>query len=143
MICKSDTIAANVYDQLRCLIRWEISSSPLYGSRIVTSIIRDTQLKQTWSDELSIMRDRLRSNRLQLHEALKGNPGSWDVIIKTKGLFCCLPLSPRQCKQLRDEHHIYLPDNGRINISGLNSSNIDRVASAIVAVMQDTNRAHL
>ncbi|CAI7638033.1 unnamed protein product [Penicillium crustosum] len=143
MICKSDTIAANVYDQLRCLIRWEISSSPLYGSRIVTSIIRDTQLKQTWSDELSIMRDRLRSNRLQLHEALKGNPGSWDVIIKTKGLFCCLPLSPRQCQQLRDEHHIYLPDNGRINISGLNSSNIDRVASAIVAVMQDTNQAHL
>lgn len=57
--------------------------------------------------------------------------------------FSCLPLSPRQCQQLRDEHHIYLPDNGRINISGLNSSNIDRVASAIVAVMQDTNQAHL
>ncbi|KAF4760606.1 hypothetical protein HAV15_007847 [Penicillium sp. str.  len=143
VVCKSDTTAANVYDQLRCLIRWEISSSPLYGSRIVTSIISDTQLKQHWSDELSIMRDRLRSNRLELHEALKSNPGSWGVIIKTKGLFCCLPLSPRQCQQLRDEHHIYLPDNGRINISGLNSSNINRVASAIVAVMQDSNQAHL
>lgn len=88
VVCKSETTAANVYDQLRCLIRWEISSSPLYGSRIVTSIIGDTQLKQNWcafhfleepwiiliicrSDELSIMRDRLRSNRLELYEALK------------------------------------------------------------------------
>ncbi|KAJ5616643.1 hypothetical protein N7537_001757, partial [Penicillium hordei] len=69
--CKSETTATNVYDQLRCLIRWEISSSPLHGSRIVT-IIGDTQLKQNWSDELSTMRDRLRSNRLELYEALKG-----------------------------------------------------------------------
>lgn len=57
--------------------------------------------------------------------------------------FSCLPLAPWQCQQLRNEHHIYLPDNGRINISGLNSSNIGRVASAIVAVMQDSNQAHL
>ncbi|CAG8364960.1 unnamed protein product [Penicillium salamii] len=139
VICKSDTTAANVYDQLRCLIRWEISSSPLYGSRLVTNIMDDPQLKEIWIAELSTMRDRLRSNRLKLHKALKDNTGSWDVIINTKGLFCCLPLSPRQCQELRDDHHIYLPDNGWINMSGLSSFNIDQVASAIVTVIQDTN----
>lgn len=40
--------AANVHDQLRCLIRWEFSSSPLYGSRLVSIIMDRVDLKKLW-----------------------------------------------------------------------------------------------
>lgn len=62
--------AANVYDQLRCLIRWEFSSSPAYGARLVNTILASQDLVQEWSDELTTMRQRLRRLRQELHEAL-------------------------------------------------------------------------
>lgn len=46
-----------------------------------------------------------------------------------------LPLTPRQCEKLVRRHHVYLPSTGRINLSGLNSTNIERFAAAIEAVL--------
>lgn len=40
--------ARNVHDQLRCLIRWEFSSSPAYGSRLVTRILSSEELRSKW-----------------------------------------------------------------------------------------------
>lgn len=40
-------VASRVYDQLRCLIRWEFSSSPAYGSRLA-SIAMGSGLKGQW-----------------------------------------------------------------------------------------------
>lgn len=56
--------------------------------------------------------------------------------------YSCLPLTPYQCRQLRTKHRIYLPDNGRINISGLNPLNIGRFSRAIASVLQNEN-SHL
>ena len=42
-----------------------------------------------------------------------------------------LQLSPEQCEELVDTHHVHMPKNGRINVSGLNERNIERVARAI------------
>lgn len=46
IVCRSDATAANVYDQLRCLIRWEVSSSLMYGSRLVSRVMDSAQLKK-------------------------------------------------------------------------------------------------
>jgi aspartate aminotransferase len=45
---ESREVAENVYDQLRCLIRWEFSSSPAYGSRLVNIVLSDAKLSQEW-----------------------------------------------------------------------------------------------
>lgn len=37
---------------------------------------------------------------------------------------------------LINQHHVYLPPNGRINVSGLNEGNINRVAKAINQVVR-------
>ncbi|QYT05326.1 Aspartate transaminase [Trichoderma simmonsii] len=63
-------------------------------------------------------------------------PGHWGHILEECGLFSFLKLSPRQCSVLIQEFHIYLPPNGRINISGLNKSNVERVARAIDYVVR-------
>lgn len=48
VVCENEEVASNVYDQLRCLIRWEFSSSPAYGSRIVTNVLQDETLTRSW-----------------------------------------------------------------------------------------------
>lgn len=49
VVTNSETISRNVYDQLRCLVRWEFSSSPAYGSRLVNIIMENQDLKESWS----------------------------------------------------------------------------------------------
>lgn len=48
VVCRDGQAAANVHDQLRCLIRWEISSSPAYGSRLVKIVLADKNLSAKW-----------------------------------------------------------------------------------------------
>lgn len=46
--CKTAGAAANVHDRLRCLIRWEVSSSPAYGSRLVNIVLGSDDLQKEW-----------------------------------------------------------------------------------------------
>ncbi|KAF5981964.1 hypothetical protein FBULB1_4466 [Fusarium bulbicola] len=142
-VCTSRKIAVRVQDSLRCLIRWEFLSSPAYGSRLATIVLDSDDLTADWHSlprmqELSDIQYRLKEVRKQLHHALTQifkTPGDWDHILRENGLFSYLKLNSQQCQNLIDQHHIYLPPNGRINISGLNQSNIERVAGALDEVV--------
>lgn len=46
--CTSRDVAARVKDQLRCLIRWEFSSSPAYGARLVNLVLSDRRAEEQW-----------------------------------------------------------------------------------------------
>lgn len=48
VVCNDGQAAANVHDQLRCLIRWEISSAPAFGSRVVNTVLNDENLSAGW-----------------------------------------------------------------------------------------------
>ena len=48
VITKAASTAAAVTDQLRCLIRWEFSSSAAYGSRLATIIMSSENLMREW-----------------------------------------------------------------------------------------------
>ncbi|KAI8654213.1 hypothetical protein LRP88_01757 [Fusarium phalaenopsidis] len=145
-VCADAKTASDVHDRLRCLIRWEFSSSPAYGSRLVDIVLGSDQRTEAWETELSDMRQRLKGLRKQLHSYLTQDlktPGNWEHILKETGLFSYLDLTPTQCKTLVDRHHIYLPSSGRINISGLNKENIERVAKAIDQVVSGDVKANL
>ncbi|KAL6915149.1 hypothetical protein FSST1_012909 [Fusarium sambucinum] len=138
-VCPDAETAANVHDRLRCLIRWEFSSSPAYGSRLVSIVLESDHLTGEWFQELSGMQQRLKNLRKQLHynlvEVFK-TPGDWEHILMETGLFSYLNLTTQQCQSLIDDHHIYLPPNGRINISGLNQSNILKVTRSLDHVVR-------
>ncbi|KAH7361191.1 aspartate aminotransferase [Pyrenochaeta sp. MPI-SDFR-AT-0127] len=148
VVSENEKVAANVYDQLRCLIRWEFSSSPAYGSRLVNTILGSEQLSSKWTDELIVMRQRLVGLRRSLHSELveaRKTPGDWSAILSSTGLFCFLPLTPRQVSTLATQYHIYMLQSGRINVSGMNESNIKRIASSIDEVVRASGSvsAHL
>lgn len=48
VVSENAEVAGNIYDQLRCLIRWEFSSSPAYGSRLVNTVLTDSGLTKLW-----------------------------------------------------------------------------------------------
>ena len=54
-----------------------------------------------------------------------GAAGKWDHLIKQFGMYSFTGLTPYQCQWLRQNRSIYLPDSGRINVSGVNPENVE------------------
>lgn len=49
-------------------------------------------------------------------------------------MFAYTGLTPEMVKELRDKHHVYLVNSGRISIAGLNTGNVKNVAEAFHSV---------
>lgn len=139
VVCPNAKIAANVFDNLRSYIRWEYSSPPAFGARLAEIIMTDPKLNEEWRLELSAACKRIKDNRKRLHGLLteKGTPGNktWDHITTDNGLFSMLKLTEAQVALLTSEYHVHMPKTGRINLAGLNESNIERVAECILKVL--------
>jgi aspartate aminotransferase len=133
VVCPNPAITANVLDQLRAQIRWEVSSSLAWGAKLVNIILHDEDSTLQWKEELRQALRRIEDNRQTLYnlwtEKLK-TPGEWENIIREKGLFSLLPLNLSQISELLTKH-LYLPPNGQVNIAGLSSNNIQRSAAII------------
>ena len=75
--------------------------------------------------------------RIALKEALikNGTNGNWDHVTSQIGMFSFLGLTPKQCEQMIQKHHIYMTGNGRISVAGLTTANVEYVANAIKDVV--------
>lgn len=138
VVCSTSAIAENVLDQLRAQIRWEVSSSPAWGARLADIILQDKDLTTEWKEELSQAAGRIEDNRRTLHHLLTQElktPGSWDHILREKGLFSLLHLQPGKVEELL-KRHLYLPPSGRINVAGLSSNNIEQAAKILDEVVK-------
>lgn len=136
-VVKSPEIATVLRSQLAILCRRMWSNPPNHGARIVATALNNPSLRQEWLENLTTMTSRIHSMRKELHSLLKANgtPGNWDHIVNQIGMFTFTGLSSVQVEQLTARHHIYLLKNGRINMCGLNSSNLEYVADAIKDVV--------
>ncbi|CAK7265880.1 hypothetical protein SEPCBS57363_001813 [Sporothrix epigloea] len=124
-----ESIAAN----LAMIVRSEISMSPRYGSDIAKAILGSEALTTEWHSELQIMSSRLIAMRKALYDALVrlGTPGSWVHIVNQIGMFSYTGLTFSEVTYLRQKYHIYMHSSGRISMAGLNTKNVEYVASAI------------
>ena len=82
------------------------------------------------ADRIITMRKSLRSN---LENKLKSKL-NWKHVTDQIGMFCFTGLSPAEVAELKEKYHIYMTNDGRISIAGLNSSNVDYVAESFHAV---------
>ena len=129
--------AKAVQSQLNRVIRANYSNPPAHGADIVNCVLRDQSLRSTWEQEVATMRDRINGMRQRLVDELaaKGVPGDYSFITRQRGMFSFTGLSKEQVETLREEHAIYVVGSGRINVAGLTSKNIGRVAEAIAGVV--------
>lgn len=133
--------AERVLGQLKLGVRRIYSSPPVQGGLTAYYVLSNQDLKEKWQTEVYEMRDRIRAMRQKLYAVLQAKlpEKNFDYLIEQRGMFSYTGLNPQQVQRLRDEFAIYLVQSGRMCVAGLNNSNIDYVADALVAVFQGDN----
>jgi aspartate aminotransferase, cytoplasmic len=130
-----------IASQLAILQRSEISNPPAYGARIASTVLNDGKLFAEWEANLRTMSGRIIEMRKQVKAMLDqmGTPGTWNHITDQIGMFSFTGLTQPQVQRMKEEFHIYMTNNGRISMAGLNSKNVEYFAKAIDKVVRETS----
>ena len=138
VVTASKEEAGRVLSQIKRVIRTNYSNPPTHGGAIVAAVLTTPELRKIWEDELTGMRNRIRSVRQGLADALKatGTTHDFSFIVKQRGMFSYTGLTKEQVERLKTEFGIYAVSSGRINVAALNSKNLPIVAEAIAAVVK-------
>src|ERR1700733_6865022 len=113
------------------------SMPPDHGAAIVNEILGDPALREGWTRELSVMRERINGLRRQLVGQLREACPARDFgfIAQQRGMFSLLGLNVEQVRRIRAERHVYMTDDSRINIAGLRADNIEYFARSVAQVL--------
>lgn len=134
-VCADTDEAERVRSRVKTAAREDYSTPPLHGAQVVRTVLQDAQLRDTWIDEVTAMRDRIKQMRTALVDGLhQAGIDDMDFINTQAGMFSYCGLSKAQMEELRSVHHVYGTDSGRICVAALNSRNIAHVAASIAAV---------
>lgn len=138
-ITQDTALSSKVLKQLKSLVRANYSSPPRHGAAIVAKILENEEIKNVWLEELDAMRARVKEMRHGLWDRLKqsGVASDEDIFIRDQnGLFTYGLIPPEKVKQFKDDYAIYMPSDGRINVAGLNHSNLEHVVEVIAKVLK-------
>jgi aspartate/tyrosine/aromatic aminotransferase len=125
--------AAAVQSHVLQIARGIYSMPPDHGAAIAARIFLDAELKQAWIVELDAMRTRITDMRALLGEHLRAATGdkSFDFIRTQRGMFSLLGVSSAVVDRLREQHHIYMLQDSRMNLAGVMPHNAAYVAEAV------------
>ncbi len=124
------------HSHLLVAARNSYSMPPDHGAALVRIVWNDAALRAQWLAELEAMRTHVVGVRRALAEAFAAAAGSrrYDFIARHHGMFSLLGTRPEQVRRLRDEHAVYLVEDGRINLAGLRPDQIGAFVDAVLAV---------
>jgi aspartate/tyrosine/aromatic aminotransferase len=124
------------FSQMMRIARGIYSMPPDHGAELVARVCLDAELRAEWQAELEGMRTRIATLRATLVARLQALRPDLDYsfVRRQQGLFSLLPLGAAQIERLRNEHHVYMPGDGRINVAGISQRNVDYLAASIAAV---------
>ena len=126
-----------VSSQASQIVRTLYSVPPDHGAAVVSIILNDESLKANWLIELTEMRERLKSMRSLLNEALREKAPDRDFshLVRATGMFCFLGVSAEQVGRLKKDYGVYMVDSSRINVAGITEANVEHLATSIAAVL--------
>jgi len=127
--CQTDEDRKRIGSKIKVIIRGLYSNPPCHGGRIVTEILGDEKLRSDWEKELDAMRARINGMRTIFAERL----GLHDLTSQ-KGMFSYTGLQQGQVEKLIANYGVYLPNDGRINLAGLNDENLNHVIDSFSKV---------
>lgn len=138
VVCPNKKEADLVLGQLKFTVRRIYSSPPAHGDMVVDIVMNDAALYNQWISEVYEMRDRIRDMRQKLKAALEARLPERDFSYFTKqqGMFSFTGLTAEQVARLQSEFAVYMVDNGRMCVAGLNNQNVEYVANAIAEVLK-------
>jgi aspartate/tyrosine/aromatic aminotransferase len=137
LIGSTPAAADAAFSHLVRLARGIWSMPPDHGAAIVHAILEDPQLRAQWLAEVSGMRQRIQTLRHEVVQQLKVHCPRHDFsfIERQRGMFSFFGISVAQVHALREQHHVYMTDDSRMNIAGLRAQNLEYFARAVAAVL--------
>ncbi|KAJ3026708.1 UNVERIFIED_CONTAM: Aspartate aminotransferase, cytoplasmic [Siphonaria sp. JEL0065] len=131
--------AQRAKSQFCALVRCSISNAPGFGAKVVDIVLKDEALRNEWKDNLRTMADRITSMRSTLfnHLVELKTPGNWTHITSQIGMFSYTGLTVKQVAAIKSKFHVYMTDEGRISMAGLNEKNVKRFAEAVDWVVRN------
>jgi len=137
VVANSEGEALAAHRQALSIARGIYSMPPAHGAALVATVLNDQSLYSQWLEELGAMRNRMAGLRNSLVKQMDklSNAGDFSFINNQYGMFSLLGLSVEQVNLLRESYSIYMTGNSRINVAGINESNVEYLANAIVNVI--------
>jgi len=134
VVSENESRADAVQSHVLQIARSIYSMPPDHGAAIAARIFADQSLRQGWLAELAAMRNRIRLMRAELAGHLRSVAGSdcFDFIQAQRGMFSLLGVPSSVVDRLRDEHHVYMTSDSRMNLAGIMPHNAAYVARSIV-----------
>ena len=135
MLISQDSSKRNInQSMLAYLNRQNYSFPPDHGSRLVSIVLNDKDLRSDWMSELEDIRNSLLNLRVQLSNELQKISGSdrFSFIASHRGMFSRLGATPSQVEKMRKEFGIYMVSDSRFNVAGLNNETVPALAKAII-----------
>ncbi len=135
LVCRDRKNAQALTSHALTAARRLYSMPPAHGALLAGRVLEDDGLAALWRSELADMCERINGLRSGLRQKLEQATGAdFGFIEREKGMFSFLGLTPDQTRRLREEHSVYMLDSSRINVAGVNESNIDYLAEAVARV---------
>jgi aspartate/tyrosine/aromatic aminotransferase len=128
----ADAAAAIATHQAR-IARRLYSMPPDHGAAVAARLLASPELLASWESEVASMVSRMKSLRALLASRLAALRPDVDFgwLTRQRGMFSLLGLDDAGITALREQHHVYMPQDGRINVAGISDANVDYVARAI------------
>lgn len=138
VICESPASMKGTASLIAYTARGIYSMPPDHGATVVEMILTDATLRADWESELTQMRERINGLRTQFVDRLvsSGVDRDFSFIQNEKGMFSFLGIDVAQVQTLVNDYSIYLVDSSRINVAGINDSNIDYLVDSIKKVIR-------
>ena len=138
LISENDNAAAIATTLIAAGARAMYSMPPDHGAAIVATIMTRPELSSEWDAELTAMRNRINGLRSQLVAQINtaGVDTDFSLIEREKGMFSFLGTNVEQVQKLVNDYSIYLVNSSRINVAGINDSNIEYLANSLAAVLK-------
>jgi|694.fasta_scaffold02776_18 aspartate aminotransferase len=131
-------ISLRAESHIKQIIRATYSNPPRLAAKIVATILNSADLTKAWKHELQAMRGRISAMREALSFGLQSKSSHLDFsfLNSQTGIFSFIGLSPTQVQRLRTEKGVFILENSRLNIAGINPHNLDYVIDSILHVVK-------
>jgi aromatic-amino-acid transaminase len=136
IVCGSSDQARRVLGHAKRAVRTIYSNPNSWGAQLVAICLTDPELRALWETEVGQIRSRIHNMRRGFHDALslRVKDHDFSAICSQKGMFSFFGLTPAAVRALREKHHVYAIENGRVCVAALTPSNMEYVADAMADV---------
>lgn len=133
LVGKTAERVAAMKSQALSLARGNYSMPPAHGGSIVVEILQSPELTALWKREVADMAAQIRKNRrLLVKTASEMQFGDRVAAIERhNGMFSILPLAEPQVMAMRERYGVYMANNGRISLCGVNETNVEYLCSGL------------